>query len=98
MEESVRAQELLVQTTVAARYLGVQSNYAAIQVQEQNRNAAREQLRLAQDRYRLGAGSSLEVSDAQAAVAQAETDYVNAVYEYHKSIALLELAVGRPLR
>ncbi len=98
MEESVRAQELLVETTVVSRYLGVQSNYAAIQVQEQNRNAAREQLRLAQDRYRLGAGSSLEVSDAQAAVARAETDYVNAVYEYHKSIALLELAVGRPLR
>lgn len=98
MEESVRAQELLVQTTVAARYLGVQNNYAAIQVQEQSRGAAREQMRLAQDRYRLGAGSSLEVSDAQAAVARAETDYVNAVYEYHKSIAQLELAVGRPLR
>jgi outer membrane protein len=98
LEESVRAQRLLVETSVAARYLGVQSNYQAIQVQEQNRAAAREQLRLAQDRYRLGAGSSLEVSDAQTAVAQAETDYVTAVYEYHRAIALLELAVGRPLR
>lgn len=98
LEESVRARRLQVETEVAARFLGVQTNYQAIQVQEQNRGAAREQLRLAQDRYRLGAGSSLEVSDAQTAVARAETDYVNAVYEYHKSIALLELAVGRPLR
>jgi outer membrane protein len=98
LEESVRARRLQVELEVAARYLGVQNNYQAIQVQEQNRGAAREQLRLAQDRYRLGAGSSLEVSDAQTAVARAETDYVTAVYEYHKAIALLELAVGRPLR
>jgi len=98
MEESVRARQLLVETDVAARYLGVVNAYKAIQVQEQSRVAAREQIRLAQDRYRLGSGSSLEVSDAQNAVTRAEGDYVNAVYEYHKAIALLELAVGRPLR
>ena len=98
LEESVRAQQLTVETSVVARLLAVQNNYQAIQVQETSRVAAREQLRLAQDRYRLGAGSSLEVSDAQTAVARAETDYVTAVYEYHRSIAQLELAVGRPLR
>lgn len=98
MEESVRARRLLVETDVAAKYLGVLNGYRAIQVQEQSRVAAREQIRLAQDRYRLGSGSSLEVSDAQNAVTRAEGDYVNAVYEYHKAIALLELAVGRPLR
>lgn len=97
-DESVRARRLLVETDVAARYLGVLNAYQSIQVQEQSRIAAREQIRLAQDRYRLGSGSSLEVSDAQNAVSRAEGDYVNAVYEYHKAIALLELAVGRPLR
>jgi outer membrane protein len=98
MEESVRARQLLVEADVAGRYLAVLNAYRAIQVQEQSRVAAREQIRLAQDRYRLGSGSSLEVSDAQNAVTRAEGDYVNAVYEYHKAIALLELAVGRPLR
>jgi len=98
MEESLRARQLLVEADVAARYLGVLNAYRAIQVQEQSRIAAREQIRLAQDRYRLGSGSSLEVSDAQNAVTRAEGDYVNAVYEYHKAIAQLELAVGRPLR
>ena len=29
---------------------------------------------------------------------RAEGDYVNAIYEYHKAVALLEFAVGRPLR
>ena len=97
-EENVRARQLLVETDVSARYLGVLNAYQSIRVQEQNRIAAREQFRLAQDRYRLGSGSSLEVSDAQNAISRAEGDYVNAVYEYHKAIAQLELAVGRPLR
>lgn len=98
LEESVRARRLQVETDVSARFLGVQNAYLSIQVQVQSRTAAREQLRLAQDRYRLGSGSSLEVSDAQNSVSRAEGDYVNAVYDYHKAIAALELAVGRPLR
>jgi outer membrane protein TolC len=74
------------------------SAYQAIAVQTKSREAARDQLRLAQDRYRLGSGTSLEVSDAQNAVQRAEGDYVNAVYVYHKSLTALEAAVGRPLR
>jgi outer membrane protein len=98
LTESVRARQLQVETDVRGRYLGVLNAYQTIQVQDQNRQFAREQLRLAQDRYRLGAGSSLEVSDAQNAVTRAEGDYVNAVYEYHKAVANLEFAVGRSLR
>jgi outer membrane protein len=97
-DEDVRARRLQVRSDVHARYLGLQTSYQAIPVQAANRQAARDQLRLAQDRYRLGAGTSLEVSDAQNAVQQAEGDYVNAVYDYHKAVAALEAAVGRPLR
>ena len=97
-DEEVRARRLQVRTEVQARHLALQTAFQAIAVQEANRAAARDQLRLAQDRYRLGAGTSLEVSDAQNAVQQAEGDYVNAVYDYHKAIAALEAAVGRPLR
>ncbi|HUR95563.1 MAG TPA: TolC family protein [Gemmatimonadales bacterium] len=97
-DEGARARRLQVRSDVHARYLGLQTSFQAISVQEANRAAARDQLRLAQDRYRLGAGTSLEVSDAQNAVQRAEGDYVNAVYDYHKAIAALEAAVGRPLR
>jgi len=97
-DESVRARRLAVRADVHARYLALQTAYKAIPVQEANRASARDQLRLAQDRYRLGAGTSLEVSDGQNAVQRAEGDYVNAVYDYHKSVADLEAAVGRPLR
>ncbi|MEP6688799.1 MAG: TolC family protein [Gemmatimonadales bacterium] len=97
-DENARARRLQVRSDVHARYLGLQTSYQAISVQAANREAARDQLRLAQDRYRLGAGTSLEVSDAQNAVQRAEGDYVNAVYDYHKAIVALEAAVGRPLR
>lgn len=96
--ESVRAQALLVRSTVHGRYLALETSFKAIAVQLANRDAARDQLRLAQDRYRLGSGTALEVSDAQNSVQRAEGDYVNAVYDYHKTLAGLEQAVGQPLR
>lgn len=98
VEEEVRARRLQVRTDVHSRYLALQTSYQAIGVQATSREAAQDQLRLAQDRYRLGAGTALEVTDAQTSVQQAESDYVNAVYDYHKAIAALEAAVGRPLR
>jgi outer membrane protein len=97
-DEEVRARRLLVRTDVQARHLGLQTSFQAIAVQAASRDAARDQLRLAQDRYRLGAGTALELSDAQNAVQRAEGDYVNAVYDYHKAMAALEAAVGRSLR
>lgn len=97
-EESVRARALQVHTDVQGRYLALESAYRTIAVQQTSREAAREQLRLAQDRYRLGSGTALELSDAQNAIQRAEGDYVNAIYSYHIAIAALEAAVGRPLR
>jgi len=97
-DEEVRARRLSVRSDVQARYLGLQTAFQAIAVQVSSRAAARDQLRLAQDRYRLGAGTALELADAQNAVQQAEGDYITAVYDYHKAIAALEAAVGRSLR
>ncbi len=96
--EGLRAQALQVRSSVHGRYLALETSFKAIAVQSASRDAARDQLRLAQDRYRLGSGTALEVSDAQNSVQRAEGDYVNAIYDYHKTLAALEAAVGRPLR
>jgi outer membrane protein len=96
--EKVRAQALLVRTQVTSRYLAIGTTYQGIGVAAANRVAAADQLRLAQDRYRLGNGTALELSDAEGAVQRAEGTYVDAVYGYHKAVAALEEAVGRPLR
>ena len=49
-------------------------------------------------RFRFGAANSIEVSDAQAKLSQAERDQISAVYEFHKTLAALEALVGRSLR
>lgn len=97
-DEQVRAASLQLEALVTERFLALDGAYRAVGIQELSRQAAREQLRLAQDRYRLGSGNATELSDAQNSVATAEGNYVNAVYAYHRALAALEFAVGRPLR
>ena len=51
---------------------------------------------LAELRYRGGVGLFLEVTDAQAALVQAENSQVNAVYDYLVARAQFENAIGTP--
>jgi outer membrane protein len=97
-KEAVREWELLVRTAVTQAFYGMLAAYEGIGIQEQSRVAAREGLLLATERYRVGSGTFFELLDAQLSLQTAERDYINAVYAYHRSIATLEAAVGRPLR
>jgi outer membrane protein len=96
--EAVRGAELQVRTDVSQAFYGLRAAFEAIGIQENNQVAAAEQLRLATERYRVGSGTFFELLDAQLAAQQAEADYINAIYAYHRAIATLENAVGRPLR
>lgn len=96
--ERLEGLRLLVRTEVSQAYYQLQAAYQAVEIQETNRVAAQEQLRLATERYRVGSGTFFELLDAQVAAQRADADYVNAIYAYHQAIAALEAAVGRPLR
>ena len=96
--ELVRARELDVRTVVSRAYYGMLAAHEEIGIQEQNRTAGAEGLRLARERYRVGSGTFFELLDAQLTAQNAERDYINAIYGYHQAIATLEAAVGRPLR
>jgi len=98
LEESVRARGLAVQTEVSQAFLTLQTAFRTVGLQDTNRSAAREQLQLATERYRVGSGTFFELLDAQVAALRAESDAVNATYDYHKALAALEAAVGRSLR
>src|SRR3989441_5833615 len=98
LEESVRARGLQLQTDVSQAYLTLQTAYRTTAIQDTSRAAARDGLQLATERYRVGSGTFFELLDAQVAALRAETDYVNSVSDYHKALAALEAAVGRPLR
>ncbi len=95
---AVRSQELKLRTDLGAALLSLQTAYRTAQLQEQVVAKANEELRLARERFRFGVAGSVEVTDAQTSLALAEQARIDAIYNYHKSLAALEALVGRPLR
>jgi outer membrane protein len=76
--------------------LTVRAAQASVQAAIDATTNGREQLRLAEGRYRTGAGSALELSDAQLAATNAEAQQVNAEFQLASARAQLLAALGRP--
>jgi outer membrane protein len=96
-QHQVRAQELRVEVDVETALRNLETSYRSALLQSQIRETAAEELRLAEERFRFGAGTSVEVVDAQASLAEAERAEIAAVYNFHRSLAVLEARIGQPL-
>ena len=70
---------------------------AQMSVSDANVAAAAEALRVQQDRYRLGAGTLLELLTAEANLTQSQVNQVQARYDYLNARAQLEALVGHSL-
>lgn len=70
---------------------------ARIQITRTSVAAATEDLRVQQERYRLGASTIVDVLTSQEALNQAEVDVVNARFDYLRARAQLEALIGRKL-
>lgn len=92
------AEELRIETEVTESYDELMTATQVVEIEARNREVAGEQLELAQERYRLGAATFLELLEAQSSMATAERDYLNARYRFHGAIWALEAAVGQRLR
>jgi outer membrane protein len=95
---NTRAQELRLIADVTSAHLNLVTAYQTVRLQEQNQTASREALALAQERFRVGASTYIELSQARSDFERAGTDLINAIYDFHKAYAALEGAVGRTLR
>ena len=95
---NVRSRELALQADVSAAYLSLQTAQQTVTLQEENAAKAKQELKFVQDQYTVGLATFTDLTTSRAAYAQAENDRINAVYNYHKAVAALESAVGRPLR
>jgi outer membrane protein len=95
---NVRAQQLKLTADVTSAYATLVADYRTVKQQEVNSARAVEALQLAQERYRVGLNSLVDLQAARADYQQAESDRIDAIYEYHRAFAALESAVGRPLR
>jgi len=95
---NVRSRELQTTADVTQGYLNLMTAARTVELQEVNAQKAGEELAYAQERYRVGATTFLDVTTAVGTYVQAQVDRINSIYDYHRDFAILEAAVGRPLR
>jgi outer membrane protein len=86
-----------VQADLELRLAELDAAKARIEITGTSVVAAREDLRVQQERYRLGASTIVDVLTSQEALNQAEVDVVNARFDYLRAKAQLEALIGRTL-
>jgi outer membrane protein len=77
--------------------LDLEASAKRVDVSEQNIIAAREEQRLAEERYNLGAGTLLDLIIANANLAQAESTRVDAIFGFYLAVHQLEYLIGEEL-
>jgi outer membrane protein TolC len=94
----LREQELALRAELGIGLGQVRTAYESAVIEERNQAFADEQLRLARERYRVGAISFVDLVDAETVKAQADRARLAAVYAFHDAITNLEAVVGSRLR
>jgi len=79
------------------RLAELESAKSRIEITRTSVVAAGEDLRVQQERYRLGAATIVDVLTSQEALNQAEVDVVNARFDYLRARAQIEALIGRKL-
>jgi outer membrane protein TolC len=74
--------------------LDLKAAAAAVDVARQQRTLAEDELRQAQDRFQAGVATSVELVQAQDAVARGSEQYIESVYEHNLAKAGLARALG----
>jgi outer membrane protein TolC len=88
---------LNVEKEVRNQYDALVTGYRSVRLQERNVDLARESVQLTTERYRIGVASYIELQQATSQATQTEQGLINARYEFMKTLARLQAAVGRPI-
>jgi outer membrane protein len=94
VEETLRDAENRVAREVRIAWLNANTAYERVGLSGRLRNRANEALELAQERYKLGLSSIVELSQAQLNMTAAEIESANAKYDYLFQRALLDYQSG----
>jgi len=79
---------------ISAALLDLQTAAAAVDVAKSTSKLADEELQQAQDRFRAGIASSIELSQAQDSVASASDQLISSIYAHNMAKAFLARAMG----
>lgn len=83
---------------VRQAYLNMTEAEKRIETNDVASSKAQEDMTIAQEKYRAGVGTNLDVIDAQLALTQAKTNRIQALYDYNVSKAKLDKAVGNSVK
>ncbi|HEX6617164.1 MAG TPA: TolC family protein, partial [Gemmatimonadales bacterium] len=86
-----------VQAELTRRIAELDAARSKIDITQTSVVAAREDLRVQQERYRLGVATIVDVLTSQEALDQAEVDVVTARFDYLRARAQIEALIGRTL-
>ena len=86
-----------IQLEVRQAYLNMIAAEKNIQTTKVAVDQAQEDYKIAQVRYSAGVGTNIDVIDAQVALTSAQTNYIQALYDYNTSKASLDRAMGLPI-
>ena len=86
-----------VQAELTQRLAELDAARSKIDITRTSVAAATEDLRVQQERYRLGVATIVDVLTSQEALDQAEVDVVNARFDYLRAKAQIEALIGRTL-
>jgi outer membrane protein TolC len=91
-DEEITRQNILLE--IQQSHANLVSAREAIQATEVSLQSARENLDLAQGRYQVGVGPLIDVTDAQLALTQAESQNIQAIVAFKLAEAQLRKAMG----
>jgi outer membrane protein TolC len=83
-----------IESDVRNAFLDLQAASNQVEVSEKNRQVTRESLALTRQRFEAGVTDNLEVVQSQQAVADADLDYINAVFAHNLAKLSLARAMG----
>lgn len=86
-----------IQASLTTQTAALEAARARIEITAVSIEAATEDLRVVNERYRVGAATVLDILNSQEALAQAEVDGITARFDYLKAKAQLEALIGRRL-
>jgi outer membrane protein len=84
-----------VSLEVKQAFLDVQQNKEKIALNDESVAAAQEDLNIVREKYNLGAATIIEVLDAEVSFKTAQTNKVQALFDYNLAISRLEKAMGK---
>ena len=94
VDQSEKQVRQLIEFEVRSAYLNMKEAEKLIKVAEEGIKNSQESFRIAQVKYNEGIATNTEVIDAQSTLIEAETNHLNALYDYNINRAALVKAMG----